>query len=531
MAAQVCVGLYNRDDTVAGAAYAFYKGSDKEWLTDIEHLPNPVITPTVDFVSACVKKGGIAKGYIRYNATSQKIVIPNLITLAAVLDAVPLEDGDPIIAATGATMVYDAVKEWENFGYYEATDFMYTNYVNLTSTMAKMNPGLDVHTDPIFPKLTGTSDLGLVDYIVSKRLFNFFLNDGCIPLNRDHRLMDKMMANNPWPEPVRVYGYDDTFPLAGDLFEAETNCVKRHNLGQIASNGCSNLAFYSRKPPITTPMLQNPDPAVSPKYNSSKTYILFVMGDGDNINFIKGSRRDWMKERVGYCTDPTSTFKKKCFPLVWSISPALVRAAPDWLRWYYNQSYRTKSDYFVLPPSGDLYSYPSLMEPDQQAEFVTNTEQDCHLLNTSGTVAWDFVGSWRKGIKEYYPRYSAVGVVTALFAVNVPYMVPIPEFGLNEFYKVLGDNKNVVLFKPREWRGGKDPGPVHPPRPQEQNATMMAGEINGYPGGTVTNLYITSDGGANLKLIYDMVQQLDEHVEIVNHKQLAEMALQREALL
>ena len=26
-----------------------------------------------------------------------------------------------------------------------------------------------------------------------RRLFNFFLNDGCIPLTRDHRLMDKMV--------------------------------------------------------------------------------------------------------------------------------------------------------------------------------------------------------------------------------------------------------------------------------------------------------------------------------------------------
>ena len=40
----------------------------------------------------------------------------------------------------------------------------------------------------------------------------------------------------------QVYGYDDTMAVAGDLFEAETDCV--HDLGQVASNGCSNLAFY-----------------------------------------------------------------------------------------------------------------------------------------------------------------------------------------------------------------------------------------------------------------------------------------------
>ena len=49
------------------------------------------------------------------------------------------------------------------------------------------------------------------------------------------------MQHNPWNEPVTVYGYDDAWALAGDLFEAETNCVKEHNLGQSATEGCPNL--------------------------------------------------------------------------------------------------------------------------------------------------------------------------------------------------------------------------------------------------------------------------------------------------
>ena len=44
-----------------------------------------------------------------------------------------------------------------------------------------------------------------------------------------------------------------------------------------------------------------------------------------------------------------------------------------------------------------------------------------------------------------------------MFAVNVPYNVPVEEFWINnktlelEYYKIL--NEKVVLFKPREWRG------------------------------------------------------------------------------
>ena len=54
----------------------------------------------------------------------------------------------------------------------------------------------------------------------------------------------------------------------------------------------------------------------------------------------------------------------------------------------------------------------------------------------------------------------------------------------------------------------------------------MAAEINSYPPGTVSNVYITSDGGANLDLIYEMVGYLDEHVKLVNQNVVIKMALE-----
>ena len=92
------------------------------------------------------------------------------------------------------------------------------------------------------PPLTGNPALGLVDLIVKRPLFNFFLNLGCVPLTDDHELMKKIALSNPWPRPVAVYGYNDTIAVEGDLFEAETDCV--NNLWQVNTNGCANLAFY-----------------------------------------------------------------------------------------------------------------------------------------------------------------------------------------------------------------------------------------------------------------------------------------------
>ena len=82
----------------------------------------------------------------------------------------------------------------------------------------------------------------------------------------------------------------------------------------------------------------------------------FIMGDGDNVAFVKGSRRGWMQDRVKKCAAGEG-----CFPISWTMSPACLHLAPEWIQWYYNKSYETGNDYFVLPPSGDLYSYPSEM--------------------------------------------------------------------------------------------------------------------------------------------------------------------------
>jgi hypothetical protein len=126
-------------------------------------------------------------------------------------------------------------------------------------------------------------------------------------------------------------------------------------MGQVASNGVNNLSYFQSGTPISDELHQAY--ATVGEYDNTKTYISFIMGDGDNVSFMKGGRRDFMEERLKKCEDaPTS-----CFPLLWTISPALLTIAPDWIRWYYGNQDVTKNEFFVLPPSGDTYSYPSEM--------------------------------------------------------------------------------------------------------------------------------------------------------------------------
>mmetsp|Transcript_32747 Transcript_32747/g.86578 ORF Transcript_32747/g.86578 Transcript_32747/m.86578 type:complete len:420 (-) Transcript_32747:216-1475(-) len=418
-------------------------------------------------------------------------------------------------------MVFDALTIMDGFSSYDATKYMFDNYADQTTTLSKMNPGYnqdDAKKHPFNPLLDGTANMGLTDFIVKERLFNFYLVQGCIPGTDEYALQSEMASSGVWPTPITVYGYDNSFPIAGDLFEAETDCNREHNMGQVASSGVNNLAYFSRKPSISTPQPQNPPTMASDAaYDPSKTYFSIVIGDGDNLAFVKGSRRSWMLERQSKCAaDPDA-----CFPLLWSLSPNLIDNAPQMMQWYYNVSYNTTHDYFVLPPSGHLYSYPGMMGADDQARYVTATERDCEIMSTSGSVHWEWFGTWSRAIANFIPQYAVNSIVQGLFPVNVPYMLPMAEGGWgHDHYKII--DESVVLFKPKEWRGTSCT-----PKWNCPTAQGLADEISGYEKGTVTHIYMTSDGGCSYDDVVEMVSLLDEHVELVDQQTLINMALKR----
>ena len=255
---------------------------------------------------------------------------------------------------------------------------------------------------------------------------------------------------------------------------------------------------------MTTPLPQPPPPPPV-AFNASKTYVALIVGDGDNIGFVKSTRRDWMEQRVARCE------AKACYPLLWSLSPHTAYLAPAWFRWYFAQAARTGRDWFVLPPSGHLYAYPSLMSDADQAAFVAATEADCELLSTSAVVAWEFAGTWEAAIREYFPRYAARGVVQALFATNVLHAARARVW--RHEFKLLGPNNTVALFKPHE---------VARPAAAQRAGDGVDGQRLG--GGTIAAIYTTSDGASTLSLLDEMVAMLGDHVEIVTHQQLAASA-------
>jgi hypothetical protein len=441
-------------------------------------------------------------------------VLPSLPSPPLVFDALA-RWGTPDPNATGAAL--------------NATADAFALFGARTAGMAKMNPGFtwlspDGATNPA-PPLTGAPDLSLGDHVVAARLFNFYLPNGCVPLTDENALLVRMVGSGAPPSwgapPFAVLGYDDTWPLfGGDVFEAETACdLAAPSMGQVATSGVNNLAFFAATAPrVTAPLAQPPLPPAA--FNASRTYVAFTVGDGDNVAYVKSTRRTWFAARAAACAARTPLC---AFPLAWSLSPHLATLAPAILRWYYAVANATGRDYFVLPPSGHLYAYAALMPPAVQAAFVAATEADAALLNTSTSVEWEVMGTWAAAVADYAPRYARRGQVRGLLTVNVPYMVPVLEFGAGETVKVL--NGSVAMFAPLEWRGTAGGGPA----PFMQNASAWAAQLNGMPAGSLVSIYMTSDGGAQWQDFGDLAAALAGHVEVVPPDTLAALAVERDA--
>ena len=165
------------------------------------------------------------------------------------------------------------------------------------------------------------------------------------------------------------------------------------------------------------------------------------------------------------------------------------------------------------------------MSEANQAAYATWTEQDAHILNTTGTVHWEWTSTWDAAINNYFPKFAKHGIVRGFFAVNVPYFVPTTFTWPGEHYKILSGGG--VLFTPNEWRGNQTSEIHNLDHHNLLQPKALAEKINGYEGGTVTHIYTTSDGGFRLSMLDEMVSYLGEHVCIVPTDELVQRAVER----
>ncbi len=515
LAVQACAGLHNRQR--GGSVFVRFSASDTQWLQELDLTPDATVG-AADFLASCASE---FPACVRYSYADQQELLPAILTAAAALDALPL---DTSLAASCGEVALDAVVELaDKRTRYLATQYAFENYLDETTGLAMLNPGYEQDTtDHANPRIVRDMSPALVDYVFTRKLFVTFLVNGCIDGNPEKQLLSDIVNSGQWPTPLGVYGYNNSWLIGGYLYEAQTRCLDSRNMGAIPTE-TGNLSFFStRRDPIDTPgQLERNEPE-DIDYDPTKTYVAFVVGDGDNVQFIMTTRRAWLRQRLADCERPESP----CSPLTWTISPHLPELAPDVLEWYYAAGRETGRDYFALPPSGHLYAYPTSLRAEDGDRFVAATERDARILGVQSVIHWDWFTTWTDAEQRLLPKYAKLdGAIRGIFPINVPYAIPaFPRWAPTEFYRVLSgaDGGKAVVFKPRQWRGvdGRDaeffPSPA-----------TMAAELEGYPPGTVTWVYMTSDGGLSLENSFMALERLlPERVQLVGADTAARLALE-----
>lgn len=188
------------------------------------------------------------------------------------------------------------------------------------------------------------------------------------PDDADRRtaLLDSLTAGNPG-QPIPVFGWDDKDPVWPEFNFVNSVCKRGDFV--VASDYSSNLSLYSSLK--TLPKSVPEDDSDQLVYDDSKTYVTFIVSDGDNLQLLTNNINS-----VVYYGSPF----RGAFPIGWSISPAMYYLQPDVWNFYIDNA--TPNDEFVLGPSTIGYVMGGVTQ--QADKFATQLDLLSTFLQDSG---------------------------------------------------------------------------------------------------------------------------------------------------
>ena len=299
----------------------------KIWLDDLINNYNISYENVSDPWQLLTKFKSILNGYILYS-NSTPPSINNACSLSSLEDALPIEESlETKINSYGITKL---IKDCRNTDAYWA-------YENL------WNSGLN-HSTVIL--LSPDKSMALRDYaIMSKSLIFYEDNINDTTLRKE---IFKSMEENP-----HCLGWGP------DEFN-NVSLASNYGVDIIASDWSYNLSVLSSYK--ETPQTQKPQVEIPKEDNVH--YVTFIMSDGDNQQWLLGSN---------YSSEKWYGSKNRGnFNLGWTLSPSLYFLAPTVFNKYYESA---TLDYYLVPPSGNGYIYPSKYPKDKLINYTNRLNE------------------------------------------------------------------------------------------------------------------------------------------------------------
>ena len=268
------------------------------------------------------------EGYVLYNNKSLKDPsINNACSLAALNNCIAVDE-----AIQDKVHIYGITKikgDCRNTDEKWAYDNLWNSGLN-HSIVIELSPG----------KVAALRDYG----IMSKSLV--FYEDKI----DDTTLRDKIFSSMEADSICLGWGPDEFINVS---------TTSKYGISMIAADWSYNLTVLSSFPSL--PMTQK---ALMNIPSKAKVHtVTFLMSDGDNQQWELGTNYGSPK----WYGSPN----KGKFNMGWSLSPSLYYLAPTVFNLYYeNAAHGTNNDYFIVPPSGSGYIYPSKFDKDTLDKYI-----------------------------------------------------------------------------------------------------------------------------------------------------------------
>ncbi|GAA0076446.1 hypothetical protein UT300005_08240 [Clostridium sp. CTA-5] len=311
------------------------------------------------------------KGYILYN-NSKSSSINNACSLAALKDSIVIDESlEYKIKSYGITKLIQDCRDTDKY-------WAYNNLWNL---------GLN-HSTVI--ELSPDKSMALRDYAIMSNSLIFYEDDV-----NDTSLRESIFKSMDNTAHCLGWGPDE---------HINVSIASKFGVDIIAADWSYNLSTLSAYPcRVENQIFENEF-----KEEDDVHYITFIASDGDNQQWFLGnnySSKEWYGSQ--YRGD---------FNLGWSISPALYYLAPTVFNQYYQSASSLKyNDYFLVPPSGNGYMYPSKFPINKLDSYTKRLSNYMKKVDQSYVLILDDDAFYKK---DLWNKYTCHDNVNGLFYLN-----------------------------------------------------------------------------------------------------------------
>lgn len=197
---------------------------------------------------------------------------------------------------------------------------------------------------------------GLRSFLVATRTFVYWLDSR----NYGPDFSDGLLSERALMRQILASFSPGMLHLGWFIDESSgVSLTSRVAMGVLASDYCINLEVWSGVRPQIPAVAQSASSVDVPQA-SQKVYLSFTISDGDNLQYCQHRMLRLWHDQV-----------RGSLPIGWTISLALMEAAPALAAYYMNSA--TTDDELIAGPSGAAYMFPAHWPTEYLAPFLQRT--------------------------------------------------------------------------------------------------------------------------------------------------------------